>query len=212
MEQPEEKKMGSGRSLTPLGFSCKRMGAKLPFAGTKENGMKWNTKTLLTMGVALVTMFGLSTMALAEVKIGVVDLQLAIASTKAGKAAKTKLEKFTKSKQEELDKKVEKIKKMEAEMQKQLPLMSEDGKKDMLERYRKEMQELQESYMGNQEELAKRKQKLLQPILEKMGTIVQDIALSKGYTVILDKGDGSVLYFDPATDLTSEVIKQYNSK
>ncbi len=174
--------------------------------------MKWNRKTLLAMGVALVTMFGLSTMALAEVKIGVVDLQLAIASTKEGKAAKSKLEKFTKEKQEELDKKVEKIKKMEAEMQKQLPLMSEDGKKDMLERYRKEMQELQESYMGNQEELAKRKQKLLQPILEKMGTIVQDIALTKGFTVILDKGDGSVLYFDPATDLTSEVIKQYNAK
>ena len=145
-----------------------------------------------------------------EVKVGIVDLQLAVSSTKAGKKAKGQLEKITKKKQAELDKRVEEIKKMEAEMQKQLPLMSEKGKKDMMARYRKKMMELQQMYMDNQTNLAQKKQQLLKPILQKMSKIVQDIALSEGYTLILDKGEGSVIYFEPSTDLTSRVIKKYN--
>lgn len=165
-----------------------------------------------SLAVVLAVVFGFSSLVHAQVKVGVVDLQLAIASTKEGKSAKEKLEKLTETKQKELDQRVEKIKRMEEEMQKQLPLMSDEGKKDMMEKYRKEMMELQELYMKNQENLALKKKELLEPILQKMGEIVQDLALSDGYTVILDKGDGSVLYFDPATDLTSEVIKRYNTR
>lgn len=171
-----------------------------------------NKARFLIIAVAVVVATGLAfaPSVFAQHKYGVVDLQLAIASTKEGKKAKEKLEKVTKKKQKELDEKVEKIKKMEEEMQKQMPLMSEGGKKDMLERYRKEMMELQQMYQDNQMALAKQKGHLLEPILQKMSGIVQDLALSEGYTVILDKADGTVLYHDPAIDLTAEVIKRYN--
>ncbi len=146
----------------------------------------------------------------AQTKIGVVDLQLAVASTKAGKAAKEKLEKLTAQKQKELDTKVEKVQKMEEDMQKQMPLMSEAGKKDMLEKYRKEMMELQKLYVDNQTTLAKKKAELLEPILKKMGEVIQDLALSEGFTLILDRSEGTVLYFQPSLDVTPEVIKRYN--
>jgi len=148
--------------------------------------------------------------AAAQTKIGVVDLQLAVASTKAGKSAKEKLEKLTAQKQKELDTKVEKVQKMEEEMQKQMPLMSDAGKKDMLEKYRKEMMELQKLYMDNQTTLAKKKAELLEPILKKMGEVIQDLALSEGFTLILDRSEGTVLYFQPSLDVTPEVIKRYN--
>jgi len=145
-----------------------------------------------------------------QVKIGMVDLQTAVASTKAGKKAKSKLEKVASKKQKELDDKVEKLKKLEEEMKKQMPLMSDGGKQDMLERYRKEGLELQQLYVDNQTYLAEQKAKVLEPILKKMGAIIHDLALSEGYTVILDRSDGMVLYFQPSTDLTPEVIKRYN--
>jgi len=166
--------------------------------------------------IGLVGLFVLAAMlvhettASAQPKIGVVDLQLAVASTKQGKSAKEKLEKLTAQKQKELDTKVEKVQKMEEEMQKQMPLMSDAGKKDMLEKYRKEMMDLQKLYVDNQTSLAKKKAELLEPILKKMGEVMQDLALSEGYSLILDRSEGSVIYFQPAMDVTPEVIKRYN--
>jgi outer membrane protein len=175
--------------------------------------MKLSFRRVVVPFAVFVALFlGTANLALAQVKIAVVDLQLAIASTKEGKSAKAKLEKMTEKKQKELDERVNKIKKMEEDMEKQLPLMSDEGKKDMMEKYKKEMAALQELYMTNQSDLAKRKKDLLEPILQKMGAIIQDLALSEGYTLILDKGDGAVLYFQPSLDLTSEVISLYNKK
>ncbi len=171
-----------------------------------------SSRLAVAFAIATALFLGAVELAQAQVKIAVVDLQLAIASTKEGKSAKAKLEKITEKKQKELDERVNKIKKMEEDMEKQLPLLSDDGKKDMMEKYKKEMAALQELYMTNQTDLAKRKKDLLEPILQKMGAIIQDLALSEGYTLILDKGDGAVLYFQPSLDLTSEVISLYNKK
>jgi outer membrane protein len=148
--------------------------------------------------------------ALCQLKMGVVDLQLAVASTKAGKDAKDKLEKLTKQKQKEIDDKVEAIKKMEEEFEKQGPLMSEAGKKDMMEKYQKAAMEVQQLYVDNQTYLAKKKGEVLEPILKKMTLILKDMALSGGYTMILDASSGVVLYNEPTIDLTAELIKNYN--
>ncbi len=165
---------------------------------------------LLTLALVVATTLLSSSPLLAQVKIGVIDLQAAVASTKAGKRAKSKLEKLAQKKQKELDDAVEGIQKMEEDMKKQLPIMSDKSKQEALEKYRKKGMELQELYMANQQEVAKMKGKLLEPILTKMGAIIQDLALSDGYTAILDRSEGTVLYFDPAIDLTSKIIKIYN--
>jgi outer membrane protein len=165
---------------------------------------------LLTVAAIAIGAMLFSQVATAQVKIGVIDLQAAVASTKAGKRAKSKLEKLAKKKQKELDDKVKDIQAMEENMKKQLPIMSDKSKQEMLEKYRKAGMELQELYMANQQEVAKKKASLLEPILTKMGAIIQDLALSDGYSAILDRSEGTVLYFDPATDLTSKIIKLYN--
>ena len=169
-----------------------------------------NRIALFTVALTAIGAMLFSVAASAQVKIGVIDLQAAVASTKAGKRAKTKLEKLAKAKQKELDDKVKAIQEMEESMKKQLPIMSDKSKQEMLEKYRKVGMELQELYMANQQEVAKKKASLLEPILTKMGAIIQDLALSDGYTAILDRSEGTVLYFDPATDLTSKIIKLYN--
>lgn len=149
--------------------------------------------------------------AFAQMKIGVVDLQLALESVKEGKAAKDKLDRMVKDKQKELDNKTEKVKKMEEDIQKQLPLLDDKGKKDLLEKYRKEMMDLQKVYMDNQTFLQKKRAELLEPLLKKMSKVVQDLALQEGFSLILDKVDGVVLYHTPSMDVTPEVIKRYNS-
>lgn len=166
---------------------------------------------LLALAVFFVTSAAFATDAICQIKMAVVDLQLAVASTKEGKRAKDKLEALTTKKQKELDDRVEKIKKMEEDMQKQLPLMSDAGKKEILEKYRKDMMELQQLYVDNQTVLGKKKADLLEPILKKMSGILKDLAMSDGYTMILDSSSGVVLYNEPTIDLTTELIKRYNN-
>lgn len=164
----------------------------------------------LVLSIAFLFAAFLSQNVIAQVKIGVVDLQLAVTSTKEGKRAKEKLEKLTKQKQKELDKKTERIKKMEKDMESQMQVLSEDGKKKLIQTYRQELMELQKLYMENQTFLAKKKSELLQPILKKMGRVIKEIAERDGYTVILDSSVGAVIYVDPANDLTNEVIRRFN--
>jgi len=147
-----------------------------------------------------------------EVKIGIVDLQQAISTVKDGKKAKKKLKAFKKKKEKALEAKADKIKAMEAELEKQLPLMTEKAKQEKLKEYQKEMLEAQNLYVQIQQELAKKQQELFEPILHKLGALLEELALEYGYTLIMDKSGGAVLYFSPQTDLTPELIKRFNAE
>jgi len=147
----------------------------------------------------------------AEVKIGIVDLQQAIATVKAGKKAKKKLKAYKKKKEKILETKADKIKAMEAELEKQLPLMTEKAKQGKLKEYQAQMLEAQNLYVEIQSELAKKQQALFEPILQRMGGLIEELALDYGYSLIIDKSSGAVLYYSPQTDLTPELIKRFNA-
>ena len=156
--------------------------------------------------------FGLSLFAKGGgIKIGYVDLQKAVIATKEGKKAKQKMEKIVKKKEEEMKKKLENFKKMEADLQKQMNLMTDQMKKQKLQEYQEKGMKLQQEYMNHQKEIAQLQQKLFAPILEKMNKIINDIGMSEGYTIILEKTADNILYAMPQLDLTAEVVKRYNS-
>ena len=147
----------------------------------------------------------------AEVKIGIVDLQQAISTVKAGKMAKKKLKAYKKKKEKVLEAKADKIKAMEAELEKQLPLMTEKAKQEKLKEYQKEMLEAQNLYVEIQTELAKKQQELFEPILQRLGGLIEELALEYSFSLIMDKSGGAVLYFSPQSDLTPELIKRFNA-
>ncbi len=147
----------------------------------------------------------------AEVKIGIVDLQQAISTVKAGKKAKKKLKAFKKKKEKVLEAKADKIKAMEAELEKQLPLMTEKAKQEKLKEYQKEMLEAQNLYVEIQSELAKKQQELFEPILQRLGALIEELALEYSFSLIMDKSGGAVLYYSPQTDMTPELIKRFNA-
>ena len=59
-----------------------------------------------------------------------------------------------------------------------------------------EFQALQDKYLKKQSEL-------MAPVLEKMQKAIDELAIEKGYTYILNQSSGlNVLYVDPAHDLS----------
>jgi outer membrane protein len=138
-------------------------------------------------------------------KIGYVDLQRSLNETGAGKRAKGKLESDKKRKQDELDKKQKELQGFAAELDKQRVVL----KPDVLRQREKELQEkyvkLQERYFQLQQDLAKQEAQLVREIFGKAAPIIQEIAKRDGYTMVLEKNEGAVLWADTTLDLTTEV-------
>ncbi len=148
----------------------------------------------------------------AELKIAVVDLQEAINQVRDGIAAKARLEGMFSEKQKAI-----------AGMEKQLMAMEEDYNKQAMilsdaarQAKEKEMMQLQSQYqqlyMQSQQQMQEAYATEMEGLLVKMRTICEQIGAERGYTVVLEKTEGGVVYSTAAIDITSELVKRYDAK
>jgi outer membrane protein len=148
----------------------------------------------------------------ADVKIGYIDMQKAIQETAAGKKAKKELETEFNKKKKDLEKREADIKKKHADFEKRSMAMNEDARNKLQQEIRTEMGKYQETAAKAQMEIQKRERDLTQPIVNKLRSIIDDIAKKEGYTVILEKAENSVMWAQKDIDLTDKVIKAYDGK
>ena len=167
--------------------------------------------TVLSRSAVLVTVLFavsiLSTAALADSgpKIGVVDVQRALFTIPAGKAAKKKLERATNKKKKALQAKQAKAQKMQADLEKQAALLQEDAKRRKYREWQQLMVEIQEEAVAAERALKEQESKLFTPILKRLEKTIQDLAKKQGYMLVLERA----IYAAPSVDLTDQVIKKY---
>ena len=145
-----------------------------------------------------------------DLKIGVVDMQKALLGVEAGKRAKSQLEKEGNAKSKEIQGEEAALKKADAEFRKQQLVMNDEARA-------KKQGELQERFMKFQQmrqqtlqELQTKEQELTAPILAKLRGIIGDMAKQKGYSIVLEKNENTVLFSQDKDDLTGDVIGIYN--
>ena len=159
------------------------------------------------MVVAVLFLFG--SQAMAEAKIGYVDMQKAIQSTSTGKSAKKKLEKDFNKKKKELEKMEADLKKMTQDLEKKAAVLSDDVKAKKQAELQREMMKYQKIVGQSQLEIQKKERELTTPIITKLRDIIQKVANKGGYTMVLEKSEQSVLWAKKDVDLTDDVIKAY---
>lgn len=143
-------------------------------------------------------------------KIGFVNMNYALQNVEAGKTAISMLEKEAQAKKKAFSSEEAALNKMAEEFKKQSLVMSEEAKA-------KKQQELQEKYMKVQQmgaqsemELRKKEMELTKPIVQKLRVIISDLAKQKGYSMVLEKNENTVLFSQDKDELTNEVISLYN--
>jgi outer membrane protein len=72
--------------------------------------------------------------------------------------------------------------------------------------------ELQRSRADFRDELQRRDFELLEKILRDLDGILQSIGQSEGYTMIIEKTEGGVIFSTPSIDITQKVIQAYDAK
>ncbi len=145
-------------------------------------------------------------------KIGIVDMQMALRTVKEGKAARGLLEKEFNKKKKELQDEENAIKKLGEEFKKQSLVLSDEARMKKQGELQQRVMRFQEMTGKSQMEIQKKEQDLTLPILQNMRKIISEIAKEKGYTIVLEKDENTVLYSQDEDDITENLIKIYNSR
>ena len=141
-------------------------------------------------------------------KVAVVDTQRAVMETEDGLRMQATLKKVFDSRQRELDKKQEELQKEREDIEKQRDVLSKTALAKRVDKWQREMVNLQTVFVEYNKELQKKQSELTQPIFQKAMGIIRRLATTDGYDVVVDKQ--AVPYVRSDLDLTDKVIQLYN--
>ncbi|MEK6704540.1 MAG: OmpH family outer membrane protein [Bdellovibrionota bacterium] len=147
-----------------------------------------------------------------EMKIGVVDMQKALQGVDAGKKAKLQLEKDFNAKKKELDTEKTSIEKMGEEFKKQSLVMSDEARAKKQGEIQEKILKFQEMTARSQAEIQRKEHELTQPIIGRLREVISELAKQKGYSMVFEKNENTVLYSLDKDDLTNDVINGYTKQ
>ncbi|MFO7178614.1 MAG: OmpH family outer membrane protein [Pseudomonadota bacterium] len=153
-------------------------------------------------------LFGGSAAAQQVTRIAVVDTQRAIMETEDGLRAQATLKKLFDSRQRELDRKQDELEKERNDIEKQKGVLSKEALAKRIDKWQREMVQLQTVFVEYNKELQKKQSELTQPIFQKAMGLIRRIATQEGYDVIVDKN--AVPYVRSDLDVTDKLITLYN--
>lgn len=172
-------------------------------------GVRW---WLGLVAAAAMLMASGSRAADSPVKVAFVDIQAVIAQSQEGQAARNKVAAEAAEKQKEISAKEAEIKQMDAELQKQSPILSDAAKKEREEEIRRRLRDLKRLTEDFNRDLAKREAELVNDLLRDVTAVIRDYGKEKGYSLIVEKGQGGVIYGSDPADLTKDILERYNAR
>ena len=144
-------------------------------------------------------------------KIGYVDMNKALMSTKAGQKADQQLQSEFKKKEKELGEKKEDIETMLQNLKKQAMVISDEVRAQKEKALYEEQLRFQKLVAESNVSIQKREMSLKEPILEKLRDVIDDVAKKEKYDMILQKADITILWAKREYDLTDRVVNIFDN-
>lgn len=145
----------------------------------------------------------------APVRVGVIDVQRAVAQTEDGLRAQATLKKLFESRQQQLDAKQKDLQRQKEEIDRQARVLSKEALQKRVDEWQKQMIDLQQIFLEYNKELEKKQKELTEPVIEKVMAIIKRIATTENIDVVIDKN--TTAYVRTDLDLTDRAIQAYNS-
>jgi outer membrane protein len=150
--------------------------------------------------------------ATAPTKIGVIQIQAALAATKEGQKAAADLETKMSPRKKELDGKQAEIKDLQERLQRGGNTLSDSAKEDLTRNIDTKTKSYNREIEDAQAELQEEQQKVVNALGQKMMAVIDKYAQQNGFAVILDVSNQNtpVLYASNAVDITKDIIDLYD--
>lgn len=159
-----------------------------------------------------VTGFVPSAVAAGTVKLGVVDFQRILTNSNYGKRATEELNRKGKGMEDDMKAKEGELVDLQKKFEKDSLVMSKDKKEEKQRELRtkfNDFKNLRSEYMKNFKELqASHFNKIRSDVL----AVTVEIGKKEGFTMVIEKNEGGIMYSDGALDITDKVISEYNKK
>lgn len=145
-------------------------------------------------------------------KIAVINSQVALVSVQQGKHAMDEFKAKYDAKKKDFDTRQNEIVQLEDQYNKGGAVMSDDKRQqlaaaisDKKKRYQRDMQDTQEAADRDQ-------QQIVQPLEERLNTVIAKYGADNGYTLVIDIGlpGNQIRYAAPAVDVTKEIVALYD--
>ncbi|HUI43916.1 MAG TPA: OmpH family outer membrane protein [Terriglobia bacterium] len=143
-------------------------------------------------------------------KIGVINIQAAIAQTQEGKAASGELQKKYEPKRQELQRRQDEVNALQEQLQKQGATLSDDERLRLNRDLDEKTRILKRMTDDDQSDWQADNQDAVQRIGQKMIKVIGDYAAKNGFTLILDDAQLPVYYVAKGIDITEPMIALYD--
>jgi len=157
-------------------------------------------------------LFLLTQLAVADVKIGVVDIQKALGASKVGQDAQKKYEGELKKSQTEIDQKKGEYEKLQSTIEKQKSSLNPKALADKEEQLLALEKDLKRSFQDKKEELRRENMRIVGELVAKIRKIVEGIAKDNGYALVVEKNGQGFLYADSKYDITDDVVSKFDKQ
>ncbi|MBN1895726.1 OmpH family outer membrane protein [bacterium] len=146
---------------------------------------------------------------MAQLKLGYVNSQAVLAAYPPAVEARKKLEAESAKWTQELQKMSEDFQAAQQELEQQSLLLSDAKKQEKvkaLEQMAQRAQQYQVQKWGENGEMARREQELLQPVIDKVNAVIKKVGDDNKFDFIFDAVAGNLLYAKEAHDMTQTII------
>ena len=167
---------------------------------------------LTALGLAAAWMAGAQSAAPAPMKIGIINIQSAIVSTKDGQKAAGDLQTRFTPKKVELEKKQTEIAEMQDKLNKGRNTLSEDARQGMVRDIDAKTKSLTRAPEDAQAEWDQEQQRIFNEMGGKMLALIDKYAKDNAYSVILDVSSPQtpVLFASNSIDITKDLVDMYD--
>jgi outer membrane protein len=176
-----------------------------------SEGVKMRTtKCFLAVGILVVVVLVTAAYGADVAKIGVIDMQRVLETSSAGKAALSEIKQQRQEMESALQRKKEEIEQLRKQLERDAMVLSREKREEKEREGRIKINDIKTMQKRYVAELKQQEKKHLQRMQKAVYEIIEQIGKKEGYLLIVNKA--GVLYSPMSTDITDQLIKEYNIK
>jgi Skp family chaperone for outer membrane proteins len=165
-------------------------------------------KILLVLIVASLVSVGYAQQ---PMKFGVVNSQEVLEKSAEGKRVTAQLEAKNKTLQEDLARIDDRIRDLETRLNTQRLTLSQEALANLVADLEKQRTDRTRFVEDSRRELNDLQIRLFNRLQTELRPIITEVGKEKNLDIIFDIGGSGIIYFNPAVDLTSEIIQKYDA-
>lgn len=158
--------------------------------------------------LAIFALFAAPAFAQAPLKIGFINSQALLAQAPGAAEASQQFDTELGTMRAQLEPMAEELDSMIAQFEAQSMTLSEQARRQRQQTIVQKQGELQQAAAQMEQQAEQRRAELVQPIMDRISEIIEQLRVEGSYHLIFDVAAGSIIAADPSLDLTGQVLSR----